>query len=87
MDSDFATHASGHGADCAGEDPVAREHHVSVPLLGEEAVHEAHHPPGEAGQDGGDGRPDGEYPPLATDPECGSLLTFTMKKTFDIVFT
>ena len=86
-DSEFITHASGHGADSASEDPVAREHHVSLSLLGEEAVHKAHHTPGEAGQDGGDGRPDGEYPPLATDPECGALLTFTMKKTFVIVFT
>lgn len=89
MDSEFVTHASSHGADRAGEDPVARKHHVSLPLLGDETVHEAHHAPSKAGQDGGDGGPYGEYPSLATNPECGALLMlmFTMKKTFIIVFT
>ena len=67
------THASGHGADCAGEDPVAREHHVRLALLGDEAVDEAHHAPGEAGEDRGDGGADGEDPPLAADSERGAL--------------
>ena len=81
MNSESVTYASSHGADRASEDPVAGEHHVRLPLLGDEAVHEAHHAPGKAGEDGGDGGPDGEYPPLATNPECGALVIFTMNKT------
>ena len=67
------THTSGHGADGAGQDAVAGEHHIRLALLGDEAVSEADHAPGEAGEDGGDGGADGEDPPLATDPECGAL--------------
>ena len=69
MDSDFAPHASGHGADCAGEDPVAREHHVSLPLLGDEAVGQTHQTSTERRQNGGDRSLYRQYPTLPTDPE------------------
>ena len=63
------TYTAGHDAHQTPQDPVTSQHHVSLPLLSDEAVAETNQAATEGGQDGGDCSLYCQDPSLPTDPK------------------